>query len=156
LTIHVEAGQHVVGARDGEQLLDLPRGDLVDVDADVALEGGDAPVLLEAIAVDGELDEAALPKAGGLTGLRLEARVQIARVLAHLGGGLRRGAEGANQPSRVPGRPGGELGALQDHDLHPEVREVVGDGRADDASADDDGAGVLGNGLRGLSHAARV
>ena len=55
---HVEAGLQVVGARHGEQLADLPRGNLLHVDAAVAVEGRDPPVFLQPIVIRRCFDEA--------------------------------------------------------------------------------------------------
>ncbi len=70
--LDVEAGEDVVGAREREQLLHDAGADLVDVDAAVAVERRDAAVLLQAIGVGGDLDEADRLEAGGLAGLGLE------------------------------------------------------------------------------------
>src|SRR5262249_56346534 len=83
--------------------------------------------------------------AGGLAGLGVEAGVEIAGVLAHLGGGLGGGAEADHEPGGVPGGAGGDAVALEEHDVFPaHVGEVVSDRAADDAAADDDDAGALG------------
>ena len=52
-------------------------------------------------------------KPGRQPGLGLEPRVEVARVLAHLGRGLRRRAERDHQPGRVPRRARRELVALE-------------------------------------------
>ena len=107
--LDVEAGLDVIDLGEREQLLHLARRDLVHVDAAVAVECRDAAVLLEAIAVRGDLDEADRRQARGLPGLGLEPAVQVASVLAHLGRGLGRRAEGHHQPGRVPRRAGGQI-----------------------------------------------
>ena len=128
----------------GNSSLHLARRDLVHVDAAVAVERRDAAVLLEAIGVGGDLDEADRLEAGRLPGLGLEPRVEIARVLAHLGRRLGGRAEGDHEPGGVPGGAGGEAVALEEHDVLPaHVGQVVGDRAADDAAADDDDARVL-------------
>ena len=138
----VEAGEDVVGAGEREHLGDLGGRDLLHVDAAVAVERRDPPVLLEPIRVGGELDEADRLEPGRLPGLGLEPRVQVARVLAHLGRGLRRRAERHHQPGRVPRRAGRELVALEEHDVAPaHVRQVVRDRAADDAATDHDDPG---------------
>ena len=58
--------------REREELLHFARRDLVDVDAAVAVERRDAAVLLEAIGIGRDLDEADRLEAGRLPGLGLE------------------------------------------------------------------------------------
>ena len=126
--LDVEAGEDVVDAREREQPPDLGGRDLVHVDAAVAVERGDAAVLLEPVGVGGDLDEADGLEAGRLAGLGLEPAVEVARVLAHLGRGLRRRAERDHQPGGVPRGAGGEPVALEQHDVLPaHVGQVVGD-----------------------------
>ena len=76
-------------------------------------------------------------KPGGLSGLRFELGQEAAGVGAELGVGVA-GPRGADEPRRVPARAGGELPALQKHDVGPsELRQVVGDARASDPASDD-------------------
>ena len=56
--LHIEPGQHVVGARQREQVRHFLGGDLVHVDAAIAVERADPPVLLEAVGLGRQLDEA--------------------------------------------------------------------------------------------------
>ena len=143
----VEAGQHVVDPRQRPQLGDLARRDLVHVDAAQPVERGDPPVLLQPSRLDGELDQPALFQAGREPGLRLQPGVQVTGVHPQLGRGLRGRAEGGHEPGRVPGGARGQPVALQQHHLaHPGVREVVGDRGADDAAADHDDTGPVGEG----------
>ena len=119
--------------------------DLLHVDAAVAVERRHPPVLLEPILVGGELDEADRLEPGGQTGLGLEAGVQVTRVLAHLGRGLRRRSERHHQPGRVPRGARRELVALDEHDVAPaQVRQVVRDRATDDTTADHDDPGPRG------------
>ena len=142
---HVEAGQDVVGAGQREQLADLTGRDLLHVDAAPPVERGHPPVLLQPVGVGRHLDEAHRLEAGRQPGLGLQAGVEVAGVLPHLGRGLGRRTEGDDQPGRVPGRARGELVALQQDDVRPpHVREVVGDRAADDATPDHDDLGALG------------
>ncbi len=142
----VEAGEQVVGARPREQVGHLPRRDLVDLQPLEPLEGGDPAVLLEPGLVGRRLDQPDRLEAGGLTGLLLEAGVEVAGVEPDRGRGLRGGAEAGHQAGGVPGGAGGEPVALEEDDVGPaRVREVVGDRAADDASADDHDAGTLGH-----------
>jgi len=90
----------------------------------------------------GELDRAALNEAGGLSRLVLEPAIKILRVFGQHG--LRLGiAQRGEQAGRVPGGAASELLALQQHDVGPaELGEVIGNGTANDAAANDDDAGV--------------
>ena len=141
----VEAGQQVVGLRPGEQVGHLPRRDLLDLQPEVPLERGDPAVLLQAGLVGGRLDEADRLEAGGLAGLLLEPRVEVTGVQPDRGRGLRRRPEAGHQARGVPRGAGGEAVALeQDHVGPAGMGEVVGDGAADHAPADDDDAGTVG------------
>ena len=115
----------------------------MDVDTTIAVERRHTPVLLQPILIRGDFDETDGREAGRLAGFRLEAAVQVARVLAHFGGGFRRGSEGDHQTRRMPGGAGGETVAFQQDDvLPPHQCQVIGNGGADDAAADDDDAGM--------------
>ena len=95
-----------------------------------------------------ELDRAAVDEPRGLAGLGLERPVEVLRVLRELGLGLGV-AQRRQQSGGVPGRPAGELLALEQHDVAPaELGEVIGDRAADDAAADDDDTGAGGQGAR--------
>ena len=81
---------------------------------------------------------AALLVAGGEPDLVLEPGVELGGVLHQPGAALVR-AQLADQPGRVPRRTRRELALLEQHHVGPaELREVVGDAGADDATADDD------------------
>ncbi len=142
VTGDVEAGEDVVGAGEGEEPGDLRTGDLLHLDAAVAIEGGDPAVLLEPVRLGGQLDEPDRSESGGETGLGLEAGVEVPGVAAHLGRGLGRRAEGHDETGGVPRGAGGEPVPFQDDDIGPaEMGEVVGDAAPDDAAADDDHPG---------------
>ena len=142
---HVEAGEQVVGLGERELLGDLARGDLVDLKALGALEGGDPAILVQAPRVGGGLDEADRLETGGQAGLRLESGVEVAAVEADRGRGVRRRTEAGHQAGRVPGGAGREPVAFEDDDIGPpQMGQVIGDRRADDASADDDDPGSRG------------
>ncbi len=138
----IEARLDVVHPGQGEELLDLVGADLLDVVAAHPVEGRDPAILLHAVRVRGQLDEAQGLEAGAEPGLRLEAPVEIARVHAHLDRGLRGRAEGGHQTRRVPGGAAGQLVTLeQDHVLPAEMTQVVGHRTPDDAATDDHDAG---------------
>ena len=109
----------------------------------------DDPAHLEALItglVARGLDETDGLEPGREPGLRLEPRVEIARVFPHLRRRLGERAERDDEPSGVPRRPCGALRLLEEHDVAAGVGEVVRDGGADDASADDDDAGLCREG----------
>jgi hypothetical protein len=116
-----------------------------------AVEGGHAPVLFQPVGIGGRLDEANLHEAGRLPGFRFEARNQLARVFADAKRRLGRRTVSGHQARGVPGGARGELVTLeQDHVGAAHVSQVVGDGAADHAAADDDDSRMLGN--SGMSH----
>ncbi len=122
-----------------------PRRDLLDLQPEVPLEGGDPAVLLQAVRVGRRLDQPDRLEAGGLPGLLLQPRVEVAGVQPDRGRGLRGRPEAGHQARGVPGGAGGEPVALEQEHVGPAgVGEVVGDGAADDAAADDDDAGTVG------------
>ena len=143
---YVEAGQQVVGLRPGEQRVHLGGGDLVDLQAEVALERGDPAVLLQPVGVRRRLDQPHRLEAGGLAGLGLQPGVQLAGVQPHRRRRLRERPEARHQPRRVPRRAAGQPVALEEDHVAapPEVGEVVGDRGTDDAAPDDDDAGTGG------------
>ena len=56
VTGHVEAGEEIVGPGEREQVGDLGGRDLVDVDTEMSVEGGDPPVLLQPVGIGGQFD----------------------------------------------------------------------------------------------------
>ena len=140
----VEGGQHVVDPGQREQGGDLARRDLVHLHAAQPVERRNAPVLLQPTPLDGEFDQPALLQAGREASLRFQPGVQVPGVLPQLGRRLRGRAEGGHQPGRVPGGARGQPVALQQQHLaEPQVREVVGDRGADDATPDDNDTGTV-------------
>ena len=141
---HVEAGEQVVGAGQREELGHLARPDLVDLEAELPLEGGDPAVLVEPVGIGRGLDQADPLEPGRHPGLGLEAGVEVAGVEPQPGVGLAGGAEAGHQAGRVPRGARGEPVALEhEHVGDPEVGQVVGDRGADDAAPDDDDPGPL-------------
>ena len=57
-------------------------------------------------------------------------------------------------PAFVPGGLAVQLAALDEHDLDPLAREVVGERGAGEAAADDEHVGLGGSGARGRSASA--
>ena len=126
----IETGLDVIHPGQREELLDLVRADLLDIVAEHPVEGRHPAILLDAIRVGGQLDEADGLEAGAELGLLLETRPELARVHAHLDLGLRGRAEGGHQTRRVPGGAAGQLVSLQqNHVLPAQVGQMVGDRR---------------------------
>ncbi len=138
--------QDALGRHEREALLRLGRRD----DLERQPEGlGPARLpaqLLHALRARREAEAADLVPAGILAGLAPQIGVQADRVHHHPGQADRR-AQLADEAGRVPGRAGREVVLLDEHDVLPaEPREVVGDARATDASADHDGLGLAPHG----------
>ena len=136
-----DPAHHVVDGDERIALLDLVGAEHVDAEVEHLGHGRAALQLLEAALMGGERDRAVLLEAGGLAGLRFEARVKLGRILGELGHPLG-GAQLADEAGGVPGGAAGELAALQQHHVgDARAREMVGDGAAHHPAADDDHAG---------------
>ena len=106
--------------------------------AHVAAHAADAFQLVHALRHAGQPIAAGAAIAGAHAGLRLEAREE--------GEGMRgeprhggRGAQGAHDSGGMPAGAGGELVALQQHDVRRAAQaQVIGDAEAHGAAADDD------------------
>ena len=123
-------------------LLDLGGRDLAHVDVEGAGHRGLPVDLVLALLGQRDGDRADLPHAGGDAGLGLELDVEIGGIFGEPRHVLR-GAQLADQPGGVPGRAGGELLALEQHDVGPaELGQMIGDRAAGNAAADDDRAGL--------------
>ncbi len=80
---------------------------------------------------------------GSIAGLGGESPVQLGPVHHHPGE-RDRAPQLADEPGRVEGRPGGQLGPVDEDDVRPaQLGQVIGDRGAADTAADDDGPGVL-------------
>ena len=127
--------------------LDFRRVDLLDADAIGARHAGPAQNLLAALAGQSHGDRAAAAESGRDAGLLFQRAIELLAVFGepcHVGGG----AQLRDQAGGVPCRAAGQLLALQQHDVGPaELGEMIGDGAARDAAADDDDAGLGGQGL---------
>ena len=100
---HVEPSLDIIDFRQREQRLDLARRNFLHVHPAIAIEGRDAPELLQPVAIVRHLDEPHRHETRRLPGFGFEALIEIARVLADLGRGLRGGTEGHHEPGRMPG-----------------------------------------------------
>jgi hypothetical protein len=121
------------------------------IDPHAATERGLAPEVFEDLRIGGDLEQADGVETGGEAGLLLEGRVEIARVLGDLHARTRRETGSHDETGGVPGRPGRQLVALEQHDVGPAaLGQMVRDAASDDAAADDDHARRARDG-RGLS-----
>ncbi len=90
----------------------------------------------------GEVEAAGDVHAAGDAGDRLDLLVEVDRVLLQLGD-VGVAVQRVHAAGGVPGRAGGELGALDQHEVVPAaLGQVIGDAGADDAAADDDDLGM--------------
>ena len=128
---------HVVDRHQRKELLRLLRREQVHLEPEAA-RGRRLPLHLgPALGVAGEPQAAVPLPAGGEAGLGLEPVVERDRIAEELRD-VGVGAELTDEAGRVPGRPGGELGALQQQHVAPaHLAEMIGDRAADDAAADD-------------------
>ena len=140
----------VVGAHRRPQPAGFAGGDDLGIHAEAPRRGRQAPDLLEAFAGAGHHKAAIAPVSGRLAGLPLERGVELVAVAGEVGQGLA-GAQARDEPGSVPCRAAADAVAFEQHDIRPRLGKMVGDAAADDAAADDDGAGPLRKGCR---HAA--
>lgn len=139
------AADQARGVDERKERPDLRGRDLVDArDAEGVVARAHAPELLPAVLGVGDRQAADLTEARALSRLALDVAEQAHGVLGEPCVALAR-AHGADEPGGVPGGAAGEPASLDEqHVLPAELREVVGDARAGDAAADDDGAGAGG------------
>jgi hypothetical protein len=125
----------------------LVGADHLDIDPEAAGHRRAPFQLDQAFGGSGETQAAALPVAGRLAGLGLEAGVEEPRVARELRQVVGR-PELADQAGRVPARPARDLPALEEQHIRPaELGEVIRDAAPDDAAADDDHPGGAGHGF---------
>lgn len=150
-----EAAAHAAGVHQGPARRDLVRREQPALEAEALRAGVCLPDLVPARVRARQHDRAALQEAGGLAGLGLEAGVELGAV-ARQPGRVRARAQLPHQAGGVPGGAAGQPVALEQQDVVPApVREVIGDGTADGAAADDHDPGACGQGLRGHGIAPR-
>ncbi len=125
-------------------LLDFAGRNLSNIDIEGAGEGCLPVDFVLALLGQRDRDRTHLPHAGGDAGLGFQLDIKIGRIFRQPRHVLR-GAQLADQAGGVPGGAGGELLALQKHDVGPaELGQMIGDRAAGNPAADDDGAGFLG------------
>ena len=106
--------------------------------------GGGALEQGHAVIGAGDGEAAAAFPARRLAGLGLEIFIELARV-ANEAGQVLMGAQLADQPGGVPCRAATELALFEEHDFAPtKLGQMIGDGTADDAAADDHRPGLGG------------
>ena len=100
--------------------------------------------LLPAVGSGREVDGSRAPVAGRLTGLGLEVLEDPDAALDDLSRAGRRAGQ-RHEPGGVPGGTRGQALALEQDDVRPAAAgQVVGDAAPDDAAADHDDVGALG------------
>ena len=121
----VERAEHPGGAGDRREPRDLLRPHDLGVEPHVAMLGPLGLEEVEAVAVRGEGEPADVVQPAGLAGERFELAVEadgVALQRGHVGVGV----QGVEAARRVPGRAGGQFGALDEHDVAPaQPGEVV-------------------------------
>ena len=142
----IKRRDEIVDVRQRPVLADVGRGDFMRFHAEAHGHAQAAPHLLGLVTGHRQLDRAAVDEAGCQARLGLEASVEILGVLGEAG--LHLGiTQGGQQAGRMPGSAAGQLMTLQQQHILPAVlRQVVGNGAADDSAADDDHSGPGGQG----------
>ena len=141
----VERTDEIVGAHVREPFGGLVDRDLSALDADPIGHRRATADLFPSLLIIGNLDRTGRAVAGGLAGFILELLEQAGRVGRQFGERLCR-LELAHQAGGVPRGAGGEGVLLEYHDIGDlATGEVVGDAGADNAAADDDDLGAIGN-----------
>ena len=131
-----------VGVAQRPDLLDLGRGQELDLHSDGAGDARVLVVLVHPVAIHREPDVAHQPQPHVLSGLLLQGAVQLDRGLVDLADRVAHVEQG-EQARGVPGRAGGQLPALHQHHVGPPLpREVVEGAGPDDAAADDHDTGM--------------
>jgi hypothetical protein len=117
--------------------------------------GHQAAVLHLALLGAGEAQRAVFLPVDRLAGLRFEPVVELDRVLQHPRG-VARGAELADEARRMPGGAVGQPALFQDDDVAlTGAGQVIGDGAAEDAAAEDENLGMTRR-LGGFRHGERA
>ena len=118
-------------------------GEVLDVDADRLGDAGVLAVLVHPVRRHGEAYVADGAQTHVVAGLLGEPAVEIHRVLVNLAHRVAH-VEQRQQAGGVPGRPGRQFLALQQHHVRPALgRQVIERRDADDAAADDHDSRML-------------
>ena len=137
-----DGADHIVDVEQRPHLLRLLRRDLLRLDTEGLGHGRTPAELVPALGIGGDGDAAVLLQPGRLARLLLQLGIELQAVPGEPGQ-IAAIEHGPHQTRRMPGRAAGELLALQEqHVLLAELGEVVSDGTADDAAADDDDLGL--------------
>ena len=151
---YMDAAVEIIGLDQRIAFRDLRHRQYIDLQAKDLGHGGAAFEFLETFGGPGNGDGTALAIAGGLTGLGLEAPVQLAGVagqLRHVDGG----AQLAYQTRRVPGGAAGQFLAFQQHHIGDAgIGQVVGHRAANNAAANDNHFTTIGQGCHQLINLA--
>ena len=138
----VQRPDEVLRIEQREELLRLLGRDELEVHPEVAPARDRHPQEVHPHLCVGQHQAAGKVDAAVLAGDPLDLLVQLDRVLLELGD-VRVAVERVHPAGRVPGRAGGQLAPLEQHDVGPaRLRQVVEHAGADDAPADDDDLGL--------------
>ena len=136
----LDRAEQAIGLAERPDLLDLLRGEDVDLDADRLGNPGVVHELIPAVLGAGEADVGDLLEAHMLAGLGLEGIIELDRVLVDLAHRVGQ-VEQRQQACSMPGRTGGQLLPLdQDHVAPAFPGQMVERTDADHAASDDDHA----------------
>jgi hypothetical protein len=133
-----DAADEVADLEQRPALADLAGREMIDLEAEGLAHRGAAVQLLETRRRLRDADRAVLLEARRLPRLRFQRAVQLGRVLGELRE-VARGAQLPDQAGRVPRRAAGQLLPFEQHDVgDADLRQVISDGAAGHAAADDD------------------
>ncbi len=133
----LDGAEDAVGLAERPDFLELRRSQHVHLHADRAGDAGVVHVLVPAVLGSRQADVRHPLEADRLAGLRFEPAVKPHRIFVNLPDGIAH-VEERQQPGGMPGRAGGQLLPLDQHDIRPALLgQVVERRHADDAAADD-------------------
>ena len=142
---------HILGRHDREEILRLPRRELVHLQPKTLRHGERAFVLHLALGRTGKAQAAVFLPVDRHASFGLEPVIELDRMPQHARH-VARGAELADQPRGMPGGAMGDAALFQDDDiLFAHAGEMIGNRAADNAGADDDDLGMPPAG-RGVTH----
>ena len=143
---HQDTAKHALGIHQGPALGNLRCLEERGLDTEQAGEIGLAPELGKTLVVQRDGDGSVLPKSRVLAGLCLDLLQQLDTIAGKRGGGVA-ALQLADKPGGMPGRAAGQLLSFkQDHIAPAGLGQVIGDGTAMNATADDNGLGMVGQG----------
>ena len=135
--------EQIIRPDQGVALGDLRHGQHIYFQPEYLSHGGAALELLKSLRGGGDRNRATLAITRCLTRFRLESAIQltgIARQLCHID----RGAQLADEPSRVPGGTAGQFLAFEQYHIgNPDLGQVISNRNPNDSATDDDDLTLL-------------